>query len=71
MRGLKQVYYPPPPMVRGATAIAKLIATIALLAGAGAALLFASALPAGAQMPMATDYDVNDNGLIRSATWTN
>ena len=51
-------------MLRGATAIAKFIAVVALLVGAGAALLVSGVQPAGAQMPMVIDYDVNDNGLI-------
>ena len=59
---MRQVY--PPTMLRGATAIAKFIAVIALLIGAGAASLFSGVLPAQAQTPTITDYDTNDNGLI-------
>ena len=62
---MRQVYPPPPPpMLKGAKAIAKFIAVVALVAGAGAALLVAGVRPAGAQMPVVIDYDVNDNGLI-------
>ena len=51
-------------MFRGATAIAKFIAVIALVVGAGAALLVSGVRPVGAQMPVVVDYDVDDNGLI-------
>ena len=50
-------------MLRGAGAIAKFIAVVALVVGAGAAALFAGVLPT-AQAQTITDYDVDDNGLI-------
>ena len=51
-------------MLRGGTAIAKFIAVVALVVGAGAALLVSGVVPVGAQMPVVVDYDVDDNGLI-------
>ena len=56
-------------MTNATTILPRLIATLLLLAAAGAALLLTGALPqpiaptAHAQTP-ATDYDANDNGLI-------
>ena len=56
-------------MTNATTILPRLIATLILLAAAGAALLLTGALPhplaptAHAQTP-ATDYDANDNGLI-------
>ena len=50
-------------MLRGAGAIAKFIAVVALVVGGGAAALFAGVLPT-AQAQAITDYDVDDNGLI-------
>ena len=56
-------------MTNATTILPRLIATLLLIAAAGAALLLTGALPhplaptAHAQTP-ATDYDANDNGLI-------